>query len=776
MKLVKLLKFIKPYRFLVFILSFFAIFLFQNCSSSRSGGSAKVAIPNTEDNSGASAPLPDEILPNGCKVSHKPLKPRIEINGCLSIKTPAEYTFIGKGLYYYGKKLIGLNENCEIQFISENIVKDSKNVYFENKLIVGADPETFQLLSSYVAKDKNKAYYLYSNKNPYAVLSNDGANFVKISEYYYKDSTKVYTDNETIVPNAKASRFVALTPYVGKSESYFYNYGYMTTYKTNIITDLKNNFYTDGIDVYFQQIKLDLPVNQFVSLGYQFAKSNTSLYLGSIKIPNIDLSSLRILTGSYFKDKNRVFFETKQITGADPVSFHLISKDESFSADNNSVYYFGQKIQNADPNTFKVLNAEYGYAQDQKRVFYGDSEILNADPETFEIVNVDQAITKDKNHVYHHNELFNECADSNTFEKLDMWFSRDKNYVYYIDQKLEGSDPNSFISYYLYGKDQNQVYYENNKIEGADPSTFHYLSNEYSYDKNRFYRANTVIQNVDLSGPIQILAENVVKTKTQILINNSIKTEVDYDTFAVITDILSKDKNKVYSNGKSFSSDPQNFSILQYTSSYDGYYKDSTNVYYYDDVSGLNKIPGADPHSLEFLGFSYSRDASKVYYKQFELAGLNPAQLIIFREGVVGDASILFWEQKISGVDTSTFRLISQSYGIDSSSVYCNTKKIIGLTPTETQFSIDYAFNSNQVFYQCNEMIGALGSSFQPMDAYGIYAKDASRVYFRGRVMADADLLTFIVFQGGSGFAKDKNHVYLYGMIDSTKDPKTFNP
>ncbi len=64
-------------------------------------------------------------------------------------------------IYSYGKKLdIDVNN---YNYLGKSTVKDSYSVYYNTKKILGADPETFELVPvdslNMLAKDKNNCYF-----------------------------------------------------------------------------------------------------------------------------------------------------------------------------------------------------------------------------------------------------------------------------------------------------------------------------------------------------------------------------------------------------------------------------------------------------------------------------------------------------------------------------------------------------------------------------------------------------------------------------------------
>ena len=102
-----------------------------------------------------------------------------------------------------------------------------------------------------------------------------------------------------------------------------------------------------------------------------------------VKYLNVDNASFKILENKDFAmDKNHVFLNGKQITNADPKTFHVLSK--GYSADQYNVFLDCETIINADPETFKIL--EFPYSKDVKKIYCGTLPLMTSDIENFVVI------------------------------------------------------------------------------------------------------------------------------------------------------------------------------------------------------------------------------------------------------------------------------------------------------------------------------------------------------------------------------------------------------
>ena len=94
--------------------------------------------------------------------------------------------------------------------------------------------------------------------------------------------------------------------------------------------------------------------------------------------------------------------------------------------------------------------------------------------------------------------------DESTFRCLEGGYAKDKNHVYtFPDDVLDEADPNTFeVLNLMYGRDKNQIYFSNNKLSGSDLNSFktynETLKTEEIYydaeDKNNYYLAGDIVK------------------------------------------------------------------------------------------------------------------------------------------------------------------------------------------------------------------------------------------------------------------------------------------
>ncbi|MEA2065441.1 MAG: DKNYY domain-containing protein [Patescibacteria group bacterium] len=145
-------------------------------------------------------------------------------------------------------------------FFGYSLMKDNNNVYYREKIINGADPETIIYLGGDFSKDK---HYVYKNELKLEHIDITGFQF--LPNRYSKNYNSVF-HKEILIPEADPGSFEVVGIYYTKDKNNVY-------YKTNIIKDAdidtfevpknkdyryardKNNFYENG------EIILDYPTN-----------------------------------------------------------------------------------------------------------------------------------------------------------------------------------------------------------------------------------------------------------------------------------------------------------------------------------------------------------------------------------------------------------------------------------------------------------------------------------------------------------------------------------
>ena len=322
-------------------------------------------------------------------------------------------------------------------------------------------------------------------------------------------------------------------------------------------------FGKDSKNVYFigEKIK-DVSPKGFEILDAKYVKDDKNLYkledkLSSyfssneiktkkVSIDGLDVKTFRALENSkdvtsidYFVDKNNIYYayeNLEKIQGADKNSFEVLGY--YIAKDKNNVYYKGTKMENVDSASVKTFGNFIG--KDKNRVFYitGNEDIKDVDAESFEIMG-DTRYFRDKNNIFvikYSNDFPDgegfiklPNIDRNSFITLNEEIGKDKNGVYYIDEKINGINPNNIKviekigqdnyilqsgnNYYLtFNSNEGMYDSKNDKIEvkkinnlNIDFSTFKYFGIfNYYKDKNSFYyhsngKINKTNLNIDVN-------------------------------------------------------------------------------------------------------------------------------------------------------------------------------------------------------------------------------------------------------------------------------------
>ena len=367
--------------------------------------------------------------------------------------------------------------------------------------------------------------------------------------------------------------------------------------------------------------------------------------------------------------------------------------------------------------------------------------------------------------------------DKETFQEISVVYSKDKNGVYVIEnrgwKKLEGLDPVTFEIINISGsarrylKDKNGIYSidgdsDNLVLEKLpyDPQTYEVINQLYSRDKNNIYYDNKKIEGADLL------------------------------TFQRIDEyIYSKDKNNIYFRGKKISGvDKETFEKIDKYN----YSKDKNNIYYDD-----KKIEGVDKNTFELtydfgsvVNEYYSKDKNNVYYENKKLKGIDVKTfkkinrlvdnfLIEDKNGfyiVEKDGSIAPIDSKEVDIENLSQLAIKTNLYHDKDSMYfVKNHKLVKIkdAPKVDPYNLstynDKYINKYDVVYYLDTDEGAFKklekAESHEFRAYGDteYAKGRRNVYFKGKVLTGADYASFDMkynHEKGVYEIRDKNKVY----------------
>lgn len=336
--------------------------------------------------------------------------------------------------------------------------------------------------------------------------------------------------------------------------------------------------------------------------------------------------------------------------------------------------------------------------------------------------------------------LLNSCkksvrlGDSHKLQEGKIFYLKTQHGLPYAKSlEIVGADISSFSASIdglsEYSKDKNYVYFRESRINGAEPTSFTIIKGgPYSKDHKNVY--------------IQLQTRNDYKI--------SKLPNADAGTFELIVSKSShhyaKDKRAVYMNGAEiFGADRASFIVLPENMSYG---KDSAHVFYH------GKKVAYDRATFKILPRKVNAKASSF-----------PSHYVKDKNGVY------FMGQKISGADPETYRFIGDMrlYAKDASNVFYQEKLLAGadarafeiLKNPSTNRETAWASDQSNVYYEATKALEVNINTFELLS--NTYAKDSRRVYYKGRIVPNADPNTFKKTKP-TGYWRDKKMRFKDGM------------
>ena len=371
-----------------------------------------------------------------------------------------------------------------------------------------------------------------------------------------------------------------------------------------------------------------------------------------------------------------------------------------------------------DKATFQEIDATY--SKDKNGVYVwenrGWKKLEGLDPVTFEIINISgsaRRYLKDKNGIYSiiysmdgdsdKLALENLPYDPQTYEVINQLYSKDKNNIYYSDRKIIGVDLPTFqrIDENIYSKDKNNIYFRGKKISGADKDTFEKIDKyNYSKDKNNIYYNDKKIEGVDKN-----------------------TFELTYDFGSVVNGYYSKDKNNVYYENKKLKGiDVKTFKKISRL--VDNFLIEDKNGFYIVEKDG--SIAPIDSKEVDIENLSQLAIKTNLYHDKDSMYFVKNHKLVKIKDA-----------PKVDPYNLSTY----------------NDKYI-------NKYDVVYYLDTDEGAFKKLEK--AESHEFR---AYGDteYAKGRRNVYFKGKILADADYESFGMKYNHEKDVyeiRDKNKVY----------------
>lgn len=242
---------------------------------------------------------------------------------------------------------------------NSSYAKDAKQVFYQGKLIPGAEAATFQWVSSDYAKDQRRVYAQGS-----AIAGADPGSFKMLwKDDVWQDKRDWYVKGQPV-----HIRDMASLKLVVNLSQVNYRDGNLWAYD-------KYNYYA-GRSSSIEGIPIAHPATfQVMKNDSNYAKDQKYVYYLNDRVDGADPRTFQALGHRYGKDAKRAYYEGSVFTGVDLASLQAVGRDK-----------------------FSLYDQTYSYAKDFKRAYCAITAIDGADVATFV---ADENGAQDKNRHYH---------------------------------------------------------------------------------------------------------------------------------------------------------------------------------------------------------------------------------------------------------------------------------------------------------------------------------------------------------------------------------------
>ena len=232
-----------------------------------------------------------------------------------------------------------------------------------------------------------------------------------------------------------------------------------------------------------------------------------------------------------------------------------------------------------------------------------------------------------------------EDADFDSFDKLKDDYARDKNYVWHGTEKLQGVHAAKFKTLgHEYACDDQWAFLHGDKIEGADGATFKVKSEYLCEDKNDFYWEGYALNVVDKSAFRTFGSPKSYETEWA--------TDGKY-VYYLSRNLCQKGRNMLMGDLDSFEPLRPKGENCCYC-----YARDKNQVYFCDTI-----LVGADPATIELIGWLVVRDAKHVFAGCYQLPDVADAKTLRhLKDDLFSDSLHVYYRDSIlEGIDPATF-------------------------------------------------------------------------------------------------------------------------
>ena len=364
---------------------------------------------------------------------------------------------MGGNFFNIGAKEIDGADLDTFIVLDQDFAKDKHTVYYNDRPIIGADPDT----AVPIPKTYNHPSYRASKKE---------------SSGFIKDANHVYCGCQQLTM-ADPDTFTALWGVYGMDNDFIYYYNDYKIPRTDTPSCIDNSSaevlrMADKI-LYSGQVISDQGAH-FVCMDTDYSKDKAHVYrYGKIQ-DGVDAESFKILSPYFRIDKNTAYYFDTPIMGSDAATFQVLN--ESFSKDNQHVYFEDRQVIDRSPNDINRSRAK----ELNKRWLWRPLRITKTTVRLVPNANVSDITNyfySYKNDVYTYDEKIDgiKASDVIILDEEEKYFTRAKDLFFYYGNPIPNVDPDTFIVISEhFSKDVNQVYWCQYPLINIKPSLFEY--------------------------------------------------------------------------------------------------------------------------------------------------------------------------------------------------------------------------------------------------------------------------------------------------------------
>jgi hypothetical protein len=534
-------------------------------------------------------------------------------------------------VYCYDRLVQGADPGTA-EVLSQAYLRDRRAVYHLEHEMRGVDPEGFRLLDQHYGTDGKRVYSngraLESADLPsFRIVSAPAGEL-----HYAADENNVYLAGG-IITDADPETFEPLEGYFARDAARVYHFGRLVPEAdaATIRCPPVAAFCMDKDNIFFCQNLLGPATEDFepippsggddyhleTAVYYRYDGAFYSVFAedaeGFHNHLDADPDSFEYLGKSFARDREKLFFFGTEAAGCDPGSFEDLGL--GYFRDAQKVFLAGYEIRGADPDSFVI---DYrGWSRDSTRVFFETEDVPELSPQGFEVLG--NHFVKDHRSVFSYDARLPylhqlEGADAETFAIIDAHYSRDRDRVYFISDPIPGADPATFEPIGAgYARDAESFYYQAEERPGIDKASFSILSGQIATDKDHFYHYGRPIP-CDADS-FKVVDEFFCKDRDRVWFQGEPQEGMDAPTFERKTLFFYVDANRVYERQNRLPLDPGQVSFPD-----EAYVVTPEAVYFLDQP-----LPDVDPATFTVLGGNFSKDKSRVYFREEVVQGADAA-------------------------------------------------------------------------------------------------------------------------------------------------------